>query len=78
MLTLMTPSTTKRWSNAILFTGILLLSGCRRMLRMYENWNASGYRIEHICFRVRIFSNFVFWAELPLPVLRENVVLFRD
>jgi len=33
----------KRWSNAILFAGIVLLGGCTRMVRMFESWEASRY-----------------------------------
>ena len=43
MLALMTPSSMKRWRAAILFAGIVPLSGCTQMIRMYENWNASSY-----------------------------------
>jgi tetratricopeptide (TPR) repeat protein len=38
-----TPSSGRRWSTAILFAGMVLLGGCTRMVRMYENWQASRY-----------------------------------
>ncbi|MGA7796917.1 MAG: tetratricopeptide repeat protein [Candidatus Acidiferrales bacterium] len=33
----------KRWSTAILFAGIVLLSGCTRIYRAFLSWNASRY-----------------------------------
>jgi tetratricopeptide (TPR) repeat protein len=37
------PSSVQRWSNAILFAGIVLLGGCAGMYRMYQSWSVSRY-----------------------------------
>jgi len=39
----MTRSSVKRWSTAILFAGIVFMSGCMRMYRMYQSWEVSRY-----------------------------------
>jgi len=33
----------KRWTTAILLAGIVFLSGCTRMVRLYQSWNVSRY-----------------------------------
>lgn len=43
MLMITTRSSVRRWSTAILLAGIVLLSGCTRMVRMYERWEVRRY-----------------------------------